>query len=334
MYEVRMPNLTVTERLNSNVASNLADYTRKMLQVSSGQLYSSRSENTVATSEAASLNISASQLESWQSNMDAADSWETITDSNVQTILDTMQRLNEIITEANSTINTASTADRAGFVEEINSILESLVQSGNARYQGNSIFAGTATCDDPFTVDRDANGNITTVYFLGSDDVTVTPATSLRKVSSGDGTYYEMGLLGEGASPSLFRYITHENLGTDAAPNWQDVDVRLFDELITFRDTLADATQELDETNLTRLQAALDNVTSCSVTVSTNLTTVSQIKENLTNVYEVTVNQASALTDVDASVAITELYTIQTALQASMKMINKINDMSILNYIS
>ena len=332
MFTSRITSLSLSNQLNADVADNMAAYSRKMLQVSSGEKYSSRSEDPTATSEVAGLNVSATQLSSWSANMKYAGSWETITDSTVQNITDTMSQLNELVTQANSTINTATQSDRDSLVAQVNSIMESLVNAGNTTYQGTSIFGGTATGDKPFTVDRDADGNITAVYFLGNDDVTVTPDTELRSMSYGNGSSYQMGLLGEG-DYSLFRFSHRENLGTEDNPDWQNVKVRVFDELIKFRDALADSTKTLDSTNMERLQSALDNVTCCGVTASSNQNMVTRIQKNLATETTAVTDRTSDLTDIDDSTAITELYSIQTALQASMKMINKVNDMSILNYI-
>lgn len=53
---------------------------------------------------------------------------------------------------------------------EVSQILEQAVDLGNTRHLGQSLFGGTVTNTEPFTVTRDGTGKITAVAFVGNTD--------------------------------------------------------------------------------------------------------------------------------------------------------------------
>lgn len=324
MYEMRMPSITVSSTMQSAVSKNRLEYTRKMLQVSTGQKYVSRSEDPVDTQEMASLQIKGAQSARWVKNLDYASSWAQTTDATVQRVIDVMQRVNELIVQANSGINDSTS--RSNIATELNSIIGTLVQLGNTKYDGESVFSGTATCADPFVATYDADDNVTSVAFLGVTDPLLSANTESRKIAVSDSSTASYDILGEGVN-SLFKFVYDNKDGTSS-------EVRLFDELIKLREQLQNTSETPDDVVCAKIQAGLDNVIERSVDSGAMQTKFKTLKSTLSAVSEQTANRLSELGSVDEATAISELYLVQSALQASLQMINKINDMSIVNYIN
>lgn len=337
MSSDRIPDCLMNRSMAQMVTANRADYQRSMEQIASGSNYLKRSDDPEATGKIQALdNVSASYSQ-WTKNINTALSWEEASDSSVQSITSTLQWANEIIATANSGISDSS--ERKTIATEINTIIESLTQYGNARHMGIPMFSGTATpvdkngntVDDPFTVDRDASGNISSVYFLGNSDPAVYPDTQTKTIVIGDSSTVNTGMLGEGNN-SLFQFSHRENLGTESSPDWQNVDVRVLDELISFRDNLLNTTDLPDETNCARIQAALDNVLERSVVCYSRQNRLNGAASSMSGLSAVANKRGDDLGSIDVSKATIKLNEVQTALQSSISMLDMIQKMAIQNF--
>ncbi|HEV56026.1 MAG TPA: flagellar hook-associated protein 3 [Phycisphaerales bacterium] len=73
--------------------------------------------------------------------------------------------------------------------EELNAILEELVSLANKQRLGHRLFAGAASDSNPYRVERDSNGAITRVTYVGSHEernVLVAPGVQVSSVLVGD----------------------------------------------------------------------------------------------------------------------------------------------------
>ncbi len=193
---IRPSTLIMQNQMQSAIYDNRDAYNKLSSKISSGQNYLTRSENPIATNEAAAIKQNVSTNAQWASNVEYADNWETVTNSYLQNILNVLQRSNEIVTEANNTINQPN--GWSNLATELDTQLDSLLSNANSRYMGISIFAGTKTSDgaDPYTATRDAASNkITSIDFLaGFTDKTAT----FRTIQIGEYTTSSYGALGSG----------------------------------------------------------------------------------------------------------------------------------------
>ncbi len=312
MCAMRVSDLTMLSTMQSSVANNREEYSNVMLQISTGSNYLNRSDNVSETEQAALLQISEDKYNQWIENLETAETWEEITDSSNQEILDIMQEISSIITEANSEVN--SDSDLESLATEVYEYIEALIDLGNTTYNGSNIYAGTGSCDETFTsYDDDSDGIIDRVEYNGS--------STQRKVSSSESSTISYGTLGT----DLFEFEYTDDSGTTST-------VDVFDELISLYNDLMSGT--VDEDNLEKLEAAVDNVTAATVVTTSNENRIASAIDNLESLVTVTETNISEILDVDETEAITQYYAIEAALEAALEMISRINDMSILNYIN
>ncbi|MBN2643691.1 MAG: hypothetical protein JXR78_18725 [Victivallales bacterium] len=310
MCSLRVSDLSLISTMQSSVTNNRDAYSKIMLQLSTGQKYLTRSENVSETQEASLLSISASKYNQWVTNLNQAKTWEQITDSSNQQVLDIMQQMSALLVEANTQINSPS--DLATIATEINEIIESLVDLGNTTYSGVNLYAGTGTCSETFSVTYDVDGNIDTVTYNGSG--------TQRSISTAETSTISYGTLG--SSMFDFQY-------TDKDGNVKNVDV--FASLISLRDDLSNGIVNSD--TLKDLEAAVDNTIACTVRTTSSQNRIDNSISGLKSLSQVTSNTVSDLLNVDEAEAITEFYAVEASLQAALEMVGRVNQMSIVNYI-
>lgn len=93
---------------------------------------------------------------------------------------------------------TLSPHDRESLAVEVDQLLEALVQSANQTHDGRYIFSGTATDTGPFSVTRDADGEIESVTYEGSATPLQFPIGRGRRVNvsvTGQATFADSGML-------------------------------------------------------------------------------------------------------------------------------------------
>jgi len=332
MYTSRISDLLSTQTLSGNISSTKQQYLRQIQTVSSGYKYLDRSDDPVATSTAQALNNELTANGQWSDNVSTLNSWESTTDTTLQSVLSLLNRVEELTTESQG--GTLSESDKSTIATEINEILESLVQYGNQDYDGVNIFAGTATCvdksgttcTDAVTVDRDTDGNITAVYFLGQNTTDPSLYTiSNRSTNISNTSSMSYGTLGT----DLFMYTyTDPSDGTETQVN-------VFQELINFRDQMNGTYTGTDtaSTTIAHLESAVSNVTECEVDCAARENRLTSAASNITSINSALESRVSDVEDIDEAAAITELYNTQTALTAALQMTSKINEMSLVNYI-
>ena len=88
-----------------------------------------------------------------------------------------------------STGGTQTEDTRRTLANQLNSILEQVVSLTNSQLTGHYLFAGAASDVQPYTVERDSNGNISRVIYQGSSEernVAVAPGVEVSPVLVGD----------------------------------------------------------------------------------------------------------------------------------------------------
>jgi len=88
-----------------------------------------------------------------------------------------------------STGGTETEDTRRILANQIDSILEQVVSLANSQLSGHYLFSGAASDVQPYTVERDSNGNITRVLYQGSSEernVAVAPGVEVSSVLVGD----------------------------------------------------------------------------------------------------------------------------------------------------
>jgi flagellar hook-associated protein 3 FlgL len=235
----------------------------------------------------------------------------------VQSLQTHITRAGEITTSAATA--TTSQSDLNGYAQEINAMIEDTVKLGNTKDPsgGQFLFGGTAAGSAPFSVTRNAQGDISGVTYNGSSTV--------NQSEIGEGLTASVDVPGANTSgtgaPGL---ITDSQSGAD-----------LLNHLISLRDDLlAGNKTAISSTDAPNIQKDENNIAyqSASNGVAQNrlTTAASFISDNSTALDKSISNQSSA----DLVQTMVQLNQAQNGYQAALQSSAKIMQMSILNYIS
>ncbi|MCJ8329459.1 MAG: hypothetical protein HRT89_18305 [Lentisphaeria bacterium] len=286
---------------------NLDLLARKQMQIASGQNYIRRSDDTASSARAESLEQEITQNRQYDRNIDIASNWATISDAHMTNVIDIMQRIKELSTEANNGVNPPEV--RKNLAIEVDQLLEDLYRISNSTIDGVPIFAGTDTSQDAFLAARDASGQITSIAYQGDD--------GNRTVKTGEVTTAAYNLRG-GGTDGLF---VSSNDGVD-----------LFSSLITLRDELASGDIPQD-TTFQAIDDSLDHAISKMIKNGLLQKRFNSLGSQNLNIEIENYSLLSSLKDLDIAQAVTELSYLQTSYQASLQIAARINQLSMVNYI-
>ncbi len=152
-------------------------------QVSSGQRISQPGDDPVAVAHVVAAQMEQSALTQAGHNADAALGASQNTFAALTQFKSISDRVGEIGALGGGAIGTAG---MQAYAQEVNQLIEQAVTTGNSSFDQNHLFAGTASGTPPFTVTRDAAGQVTAVAYVGSatsasvplgSGVTVQPTT-------------------------------------------------------------------------------------------------------------------------------------------------------------
>ncbi len=303
---MRITNLTTQARIAQDLSKAQSEYADKQLQISSGRNYTRRSEEPSAAAEAGRLEQENERSVQWAENAGHGLSTSQITGARIDEIVDRMHRANELVVRAND--GSLSTEDRRNLALEVDSILEDMAITANAKFNDSYLFAGTRSDQPAYEITR-TDGRITAVNYNGNDD--------RKRVQIGDQTMVETSVLGSGSN-GLFE------------DNSQGVDV--FDHLIQFRDEL-NADQPPSDTTAAGLANDLDSAISHLVSNGVQQSRLRSLTEHYADKEQVINHRIGEIENLDVAQAITQLSQMEASFQASLQMAARINQLSIINFI-
>ena len=228
-----------------------------------------------------------------------------------------LKTLNDRASEiATSAVSLRSPDDFAAYSLEVNQILESAYGLSNAKLKGEPLFGGSSGTSVPFDAQRNADGRITSVAYLGDSNP--------RKAEVAEGVTVTIDIPGANAS-------------TSAGPRGLLLDKRagidVFGHLIALRDALAAG----DKTAVTAAAKGL------SADETGYIQTFSEIGANQTRLEAAGRQNASMTTalnqmiseesDVDLAQTLVELNQLQAAYSAALQSAGTIMKMSLLDYV-
>jgi flagellar hook-associated protein 3 FlgL len=200
----------------------------------------------------------------------------------------------------------AGALDPAAFptnATEVNQLIEQGVQLANAQLRNNYLFAGTAVDTPPFVAARDANGNITSVSYVGNMTQAAVQISSTASITPGS----------SGASnQALADFLNHL--------------VQLRDALNTGVSTNVSAVQPALVNDENNLVSGLSEYGAVQMRIEVNQ---SLQQDRLQDVGKL----ISTETDVDLPTTVTKLNQASVAYQAALQSTTKIMGMSLLDYL-
>ncbi|MES0298878.1 flagellar hook-associated protein FlgL [Citrobacter sedlakii] len=187
---MRISSLYNSNAMLTQMGTNGTRLSKLLEQVSTLKRINVPSDDPVAASRLVQLNREESAITQYQSNIKRLSGALAIQESNVNALNYQLLSLNDKLLSANN--STHSQKDMAGYGAEIDSMIDSLVASMNAKNEnGSYLFSGTKT--DSKTVTLDENGQ----YVYGGNDgtretqvangVSITENTNVAQAFSGSG---------------------------------------------------------------------------------------------------------------------------------------------------
>ena len=296
-------------RIATNMVSGLAinqienltgSVSKLQTEVSTQQRVSKPEDDPSAVGQLVNLQSQQQSLAQFKQNASAALQISQASTSALTNLKSVSDRASEIATLGSST---ESATSATAYATEANQLIEQALQSANTAQSGSYLFGGTATQAAPFQVTRDANGDIASVTYAGSNTTASIPVS-------------------ESANASPY---------TDANANQGIAD--FLNHLVSLRDALTNndsAAAATVSTNLQTTENTIINSISEQGAVQSGIQVVqSQQSTTATNLDTL----VSSNRDVDMAQAMTQLSQAQVAYQAALQSTATIMSKSLIDYL-
>jgi len=181
---MRIASNTVSEQIVRQIQNLGVAQAKLQTQVGTGQRIAQLEDDPVAAGRVLDRQSERRRVDQFILNADRALQISQSTFSGLTSLKDISDRVTEIGTLGQSAQNPESLQ---AYASELNQLIEQAVQVGNSKFGNDYIYAGTAVDTPPYTVTRDAAGNVTAVAYAGnstqaqvalSDTASVAPGTS------------------------------------------------------------------------------------------------------------------------------------------------------------
>lgn len=128
-----------------NVTTQLSTSER---QLSSGYKLNEPSDDPYGASQALKLRADLAANQQYQSNVQDANSWQSVADTALGDIGDSIQRARDLVLQGANGTN--GSTDRQAIITELNQLIDSVKTDANTQYAGRYIFSGTKTNTQPY----------------------------------------------------------------------------------------------------------------------------------------------------------------------------------------
>ena len=299
----RITNQMVSQEILSNVNRAEDALSRTEEELSSGRSINEPSDNPYGASLAVALNGQLSRLSDFTDNITDGTAWTQTAGSALQSIQQVVSTAQELAIQGGT--GSSSQQDRNAIAGEVQSLIASVKSAANAQYNGQYVFAGSATSTQPY---QTATGD-TFQGNTGAVTRAILPGTAPVQVNAD-----LSAVLGNGAASG---------------------DGGLLDTLATITSDLQSGnTTALGSTDLASLATNLNALAGVQATVGS---TQDRLQQASTQIQTLQTNATSALSnDQDANLATTEttFSNEQAAFQAALQAGANIVQASLMNFLS
>lgn len=297
---MRIASNTVSDGIVRQIQQLGTQQARLQTQVSTGLRISQPEDDPAAVGRVLNLESERRQLEQFGVNARRALEISQASFSGLQGMIKISARAGELATLGTGLLGPDA---MSAYGTEVDQLIEQALQSGNTRFNGDYIYAGTAVDAPPFEATRDVNGKIISVAYAGNATQAAIPLSEATAIAPGTTGSTNLGL--------------------------RD----FINELVALRDALNSG----DPAAVSALQVGL------TATEDTLVFAVAESAGMQTRIEASQSQQSDRLTSLDALVSgeidadlpstIVKLNQIQTAYQAALQSGANIMRLSLLDYI-
>ena len=269
-------------------------------QISTGNKINNIYDSPIDNSAVISLNSQLAKIESYFSTIDTTKNQLNVQDSTFSTVIDKLQRINELTVLAAN--GASGTTGRDAAKDEINQLINSVIDLANTQYDNQYIFSGAKIETPAYSMDE--NGNIT---YNGTPS---TDPTYQRKVEISDGIKITVNAAGD----TVFGSYSYDE-ATDTSTG-----EGLFKTLGDLSRLLEQDPPDYDAIRgqLEGIQNGIDHVAEVQSVYSTYVARLDMTKSTLEEIEISATEQKANIVELDIPSAISELINQNYAYQASM----------------
>ena len=282
-------------------------------KLNSTHKFSNISENPIDATGVINVNTELQKLETYQKNVNNASTQLDYLDDTFSTIIDKMQRINDLAVQAANGAGGTVTIDACKI--EINELKENIVALANTQYNGVYIFGGANTTTPPYSLEDDGS-----IVYSG------TPSTDpgyARKLEISDGVYVTLNAAGD----QVFG-----NFDNTVDPPTGEGLFKVLGDL--------EAALNLDPADTKQITAQLDNIQNSIAHVSevqsifgASAAKLEMTQNTLDETKIILQSQRANLQEIDQAEVISEFIKQNYAYQASMQVYTSMQNNSLLNYM-
>jgi flagellar hook-associated protein 3 FlgL len=279
-------NLALAQTLTDQLSTQEGSIAQLQEQLATGHVLNQPSDNPAAVTQVLALSSQASQLSSWQANVDTTTSWLGTANSTANNALESMQSAQSLLLQAlNQGAQDPTTYQALG--DQLQGVVSNLLSLANTQFEGRPIFAGTSASPQAY----DASGN-----YLGNGDA----PSAVVGPGSGAGQTVNMSVPGT----TMF--------GVGAA--------NVFATLSTVAAALSSGTPTSAQLTsaLSALSANMSTAQQASAVLGDASQEVASISSSLTTQIASVQNDQADLQDVNVATAMTQLDSETTNYQAAL----------------
>ena len=352
---MRITNSIVTNKYTRQLSSLESSVNDSMNKVTSGSALTKFSDDTTASVRAYKIRSTLSKVESYQSNIDYADTSLIDSESALNNLNDIYQyAMGKIVQGQNAS---QSSDERKIIATELRSLQEEMLSSLNTSASDVYLFGGTNTGSEPFTIDS-ASGKLAyngvVLANLDATDPTVDAVTGLTDAETiaslkSDSRFLNIGLnLQFDASSDLVRStaldytvqgINITGYGSSTATvngTSMTVSNNLYDLLGQISTGFESSTYTYDEVDMLygKFQEASSGISQSLTTVGSKMNYLDFMTERYNTQTLNLEDKQSQIEDVDLAAAIIEYKTNDVAYNAALQMGVNVIKNSIFDYMS
>jgi flagellar hook-associated protein 3 FlgL len=297
---MRIATSTISDNIIRQLQSLNVQQARLQNQVSTGQRISAPEDDPAAAARVLNLTSERRQQVQYGTNASRALAVSQASYSGLNSLKKISDRAGELATLGSGTLGADA---MKAYGVETNQLIEQAVEAANGTFSGDSLYGGTKVDTPPFTVARNAAGEITGVTYAGSASAASVPLSDTTSITPGT----------DGA--------TNAKLGT------------FINRLVALRDALNSG----DPANVTARQpdlvASEDDLVASIANVGGVQARIEAAQAAQTDRTTSIDGLISSETSVDLPTAVVKLSQTQTAYQAALQSASNIMNLSLLDYI-
>ena len=313
---MRIADSSMQSLLARTMAQKRADVQGLQLAAASGRKYRLRSDAPAESAQAATRRAEKAELQAWQASLDCGRSWAVATESALSQAVDTLQRLHELTVASRDA--TLSAEDRTRLGAEVNSLLETCLQTANIKHGDSYLFGGTAAATPPVRAERDGSGRITNIAVS-------TPAGGQRRqLQVGPETVMPYGACAVDSAAGVF--VRPDS----SAPSGYSLDI--FGTMLRLRDALQQGTVPAAET-LDEISLGIESLTGRLVESGVEQNRFEALSTHYLRRDQDLTQELSDLADVDLASVLSDLARQETAMTAALQVAGRLSRLSLADYL-